>query len=223
MTSKKLSVLETKMTLKEITDLLEVRHNDAMNIVEKMATGPEFGLLRKIRTKQKTGFGEKEIDTYALDKRQSIAVSARLNTALLMRIIDRWQILEEKEKSRIESNASRSELRGDYRPMTDALVSSLDGKEIKPYHFSNEADLLNRIALGYTAAGFRTFHGVAKNESIRDYFTEMQKKCMISLQRANTVYLEDGVNFKDRESKLKSLFDRKFCQALINEVHLLSA
>ena len=32
-----------------------------------------------------------EIETYQLNKRQSIAVAARLNTALLMRIIDRWQ------------------------------------------------------------------------------------------------------------------------------------
>ena len=34
------------------------------------------------------------METYQLDKRQSIAVASRLNTALLMRIIDRWQELE---------------------------------------------------------------------------------------------------------------------------------
>ena len=32
-----------------------------------------------------------------LDKRQSVAVAAKLNTALLMRVIDRWQELESKQ------------------------------------------------------------------------------------------------------------------------------
>lgn len=38
------------MTLKEITDLLKVRHNDAMRVVENMAESPDFGQLRKSRT-----------------------------------------------------------------------------------------------------------------------------------------------------------------------------
>jgi len=35
------------MTLKEITDLLEVRHNNAMIAVEKMAESPDFGTIQK--------------------------------------------------------------------------------------------------------------------------------------------------------------------------------
>ena len=85
------------MTLKEITDLLEIRHNDAMKIVEKMAESREFGELRKFRSSYINNLGvELPIETYQLDKRQSIAVSARLNTDLLMRVIDRWMELEVK-------------------------------------------------------------------------------------------------------------------------------
>ena len=82
----------TTMTLKEITDLLEVEHNKAMNKVEKMAEEPEFGTVAKTSTV----YNDKgqTIETYLLDKRQSIAVAAKLNTALLMRIIKRWQELE---------------------------------------------------------------------------------------------------------------------------------
>lgn len=90
------------MTLKEITDLLEVRHNDAMKVVAKMAEDCDFGLLRNYRSKQQTGFGERELQTYQLDKRQSIAVAARLNTGLLMRIIDRWQELENSTPSALK-------------------------------------------------------------------------------------------------------------------------
>lgn len=42
-----------------------------------MPESQEFGLLREIRIKQKTGFGERDMKTYALDKRQSIAVAGR--------------------------------------------------------------------------------------------------------------------------------------------------
>lgn len=79
------------MTLKEITDLLNVRHNDAMKTVTKMAESIEFGNVTRIP--YRTGQGN-EYETYQLDKRQSLAVSAKLNTDLLMRVIDRWQELE---------------------------------------------------------------------------------------------------------------------------------
>ena len=79
------------MTLKEITDLLGVRHNNAMRTVESMAKDPSFGGVTQIEYRTSEG---NTYPTYLLNKRQSIAVAARLNTALLMRIIDRWQELE---------------------------------------------------------------------------------------------------------------------------------
>ena len=68
------------MTLKEITDLLNVEHNKAMNKVQKMAEDPDFGTVTKINVV----YNDKgqTTKTYQLDKRQSIAVASRLNTAL---------------------------------------------------------------------------------------------------------------------------------------------
>lgn len=84
------------MTLKEITDLLEVRHNNAMRTVEKMAEEMDFGELLKISTSYKNNIGaELKIETYQLNKRQVFAVASRLNVKMQMRIIDRWQELEE--------------------------------------------------------------------------------------------------------------------------------
>ena len=75
----------THITLKEITDLLGVRHNDAMHIVERMAENEEFGAITKIPYSHTmpTG-GQKQLETYQLNKRQSIAVAAKFNTTLLM-------------------------------------------------------------------------------------------------------------------------------------------
>ena len=107
------------MTLKEITDLLDVEHNKAMNKVEKMAEDPEFGTVAKTSTV----YNDKgqTIQTYQLNKRQSIAVASRLNTALLMRIIDRWQELE---------NQSKPAMPTTYIAALEALIASEKAKEL---------------------------------------------------------------------------------------------
>ena len=107
------------MTLKEITDLLNVEHNKAMNKVEKMAEDPEFGTVAKTSTV----YNDKgqTIQTYQLNKRQSIAVASRLNTALLMRIIDRWQELE---------NQSKPSMPTTYIAALEALIASEKAKEL---------------------------------------------------------------------------------------------
>ena len=84
------------ISLKEITDMLSVRHNDAMTKVEKLALEPSFGTLRKTRI----AYNEQrqEIDTYCFTKKQAIAVGAKLNNTLLMKVIDRVEELEKQKQ-----------------------------------------------------------------------------------------------------------------------------
>jgi phage anti-repressor protein len=131
--------------------------------------------------------------------------------------------LERRSIERQESNKLRSELRGEFPLMTKAIVDSLDGKDAKFYHFTNECDLINKIALGCTASKFRNDNDVDDKDSIRDYLTKEQKAAILGLQRANTVYIDDGLDFNARKEKLKRLFDRKYKQTLIDEILLLSA
>ena len=121
--------------------------------------------------------------------------------------------------------AERSTLRVEFAPMTDAIVRARQeaGKDIKPHHFSNEADLVNRIALGAPAAKFRADNEIPKDQPLRDYLTPEQVRCLISLQRANTVYIDDGMSFEDRKAKLIELFRRRHHDALLAELHLLNA
>ncbi len=85
-----------EITLKEITDLISVRHNDAIKKVEKLAEEPSFGTLRKTRIV----YNDKgqETNTYILNKKQAIAVGAKLNNTLLMKVIDRLEELEAKKQ-----------------------------------------------------------------------------------------------------------------------------
>lgn len=110
------------MTLKEITDLLEVRHDNAMNVVAKMLENQDFGTAPKIKEQYAKGNGAiGETETYQLNKRQSIAVAAKLNTSLLMRIIDRWQELESANKPQLPTN---------YIDALKALVVSEEQKQL---------------------------------------------------------------------------------------------
>lgn len=88
------STEERVITLKEITDLIGARHNDSMRKVEKLAKEEGFGVLRKIRISYIKG---KEIETYHFTKKQAIAVGARLNNTMLMKVINRLEELEAKK------------------------------------------------------------------------------------------------------------------------------
>jgi len=85
-------IVKETMTLKEITDLLNVQHSKAMVTIAKMAKNPDFGAVSILDV----AYNEQgqTIETYKLDKRQSIAAASKLNTSLLMKVIDRWQELE---------------------------------------------------------------------------------------------------------------------------------
>lgn len=116
---------------------------------------------------------------------------------------------------------SRESLRVEFRPMTDAIKDFHE--EPKHYHYSNESDMINRIVLGVSAAKFRVHHDIDKNESVRDYMTDLQMKAVIDLQRANTVFIQLGDSFQDRKEKLTKMFDVRFKDKLIQEVKMLEA
>lgn len=152
---------------------------------------------------------------------QCLLVSMRESKAVRRSILEKIKSLELKQNNKALFEITRSISKGEYLPMTDAIKGAHE--EIKPYHFSNEADLINRIALGVTASKFRKHHDIGKNDLIRDYMTTEQLNCIISLQRANTVYIEDGLSFDVRKDKLTKLFDKKHKQKLIDEIHRLEA
>lgn len=80
------------ITLKEITDLINVRHDRAMQKVNELSAEPSFGTVSKIDIVYNDK-GQK-ILTYLLNKKQAIAISAKLNNSLLMKVIDRLEELE---------------------------------------------------------------------------------------------------------------------------------
>ena len=73
----------------------------------------------------------------------------------------------------------------------------------KPYHYSNECDLLNRIVLGMSAKQFRTANGIGKGESIRPYLTDEQIEALDYLQDVDIGLLVAVPDYNQRKIMLQ--------------------
>lgn len=73
----------------------------------------------------------------------------------------------------------------------------------KPYHYSNECDLLNRIVLGMSAKQFRIANGLEKGESIRPYLTKAQIAALDYLQDVDVGLLVGVPDFNQRKMLLQ--------------------
>lgn len=73
----------------------------------------------------------------------------------------------------------------------------------RPYHFSNECDLLNRLVLGMTAKQFREARGLDKVKSIRPYLTPDQIEMLDILQKVDIGLLVSVPDFEQRKRHLE--------------------
>ncbi len=73
----------------------------------------------------------------------------------------------------------------------------------KPYHFSNECNLINRIVLGQTAKQFRLQNGIEKGKSIRPYLSKKQIEMIEVLQKVDVGLLVAFPDYEDRKRRLE--------------------
>lgn len=123
--------------------------------------------------------------------------------------------------SKLAAVEDRRSMAVEFRPMTDAIQAAHE--DPKPYHFSNESDMINRIVLGMSSAQFKAHHEIAKDGSVRDYMTHEQMKAIIDLQRANTVFITMDMPYVERKEQLTKLFDKAHKQRMIDEILRLEA
>ena len=86
------------MTVYEIAKLVEYapKHAKAMEVCETLMKDADFTGADSAPALQSVTYNAQGQTTqsYALNKRQSFALASRLNVSFLMRIVDRWQELE---------------------------------------------------------------------------------------------------------------------------------
>lgn len=97
------------------------------------------------------------------------------------------------------------------------------GKTVASYHYSNEYDMINRIVLGETSKKFRERHEMSDSELIRDHVSALEIKAIQHLQKSNTTLIELGMPYDARKAHLTGIFNKRYNQALIEQVTRLEA
>jgi len=73
----------------------------------------------------------------------------------------------------------------------------------KPYHFSNECDMINRIVTGMSAKQFRQAHSLEKGTSIRPYLSDDQIQMIEILQKVDIGLLLAVPDYEQRKRHLE--------------------
>ncbi|WIJ63871.1 Rha family transcriptional regulator [Serratia nevei] len=211
-----------------IAEGVEKDHKPVIQLIRKYrADLEEFGRVEFEMRPFQTDGGMQKQEIALLNEQQTTLLITYMRNNDIVRAFKKRLVAEffRMRKALAGKKMDRNTARLEYRPMTDAIKHEREaqGKDIKPYHFSNEADLINRIALEMTAAKFRVYHDIPKGDPIRDYLTPQQIHCITELQRANTVFISMGWDFEQRKEVLKGMFDRNHKQPLLEEQHRLAA
>lgn len=110
------------------------------------------------------------------------------------------------------------EARQTFPLLTDSI--SRNHEEPKPYHYSNECDMINRIVLGMPAKQYRLQHGIPDGESIRPYLTPEQITLIDELQITDVGLLESDTDYQERKKILKRRYLRSLDRSSTNSGRL---
>lgn len=152
-----------------------------------------------------------------------------ISPAFHLRVIRAYDALVNGEIERAIYETKRRESRNraklESKALTDAVKNEVEGqgKSLKHYHFTNEYNLINRIALGMTSKQYREEHGLDKSQPIRDTLTLCEIECIEHLQRVNASLIDIGMDYKQRKSELSKIYVLRHKRKLIKESMLLEA
>lgn len=118
--------------------------------------------------------------------------------------LDQWIVktLEEEHKRKSERLASKT----GSLPLTYAITRSKENP--KPYHFSNEFDMFNRIVLGMTAKQYREKYKLGDGVALRDHLEADELAMIAHLQRIDTGLVEIGMEYQERKEHLERCFEK---------------
>ena len=172
-------------------------HNHVLRDIENLDCSDEF---------RQSNFGQISYkDTYGR-KQKAVAMTKDGFTFLVMgyrgkkaakfkeMYIRRFNEMEQQIKTLVSA-------RKGFPLLTESIKLLHD--EPKPYHFSNECDMINRLVIGMSAKQFRQEHGIEKSGSIRPYLTDEQIRLLDILQKADVGLLIAEPDFEKRKQYLQ--------------------
>ena len=180
-----------------VAEMFERRHDDVLRSIRNLDCSEEFRLRNFTESSYRNGQGKKQPCYYMTrDGFVFLAMGCRGKKASQFKeaYIKRFNQMESFIQTLIE-------VRQEFPLLTENI--KLIHENPKPYHFSNECDMLNRIVLGKTAKQFRLEHDIEKGKSIRPYLTKEQIKQLDILQKVDIGLLVSVPDYDQRKRYLE--------------------
>lgn len=139
----------------------------------------------------------------------ALSFASWLDTRIHYQLIKAFDELHKVKTWQVIREASRR----NYLFQTEAIKTHLIEPKNLPVsvaisHYASEADMLNRIVFGATAAQWRE-HNPEKKGNLRDFATEDELHLLSNLESHNSEMIEAGMAQYERETVLTSLFDKQ--------------
>lgn len=177
-------------------------HKNVLRDIRELDCSDEFRQLNYELTSDKDEQGKKQpCYTMTRDGFMFLVMGYRGKKAAKFKelYIQRFNEMEKTIKSLVEA-------RQDFPLLTETIRQAHE--EPKPYHYTNEADMINRLVLGMSARQYREAHGILKGESIRPHLTKEQLKQIDTLQKVDVGLVLVIPEFEKRKEELKKYLER---------------
>lgn len=180
-----------------VAKFFEKEHNKVLRDIRELDCSEEFRLFNFGQSFYKNEQGKKQPCYYMTrDGFVFLAMGYRGKKAAHFKelYIKRFNEMERFIKTLVEA-------RKEFPLLTENIKLLHDNP--KPYHFSNECDMINRIVTGMSAKQFRQAHGIEKGKSIRPYLTDEQIQLMETLQKVDVGLLVAVPDYEQRKCHLE--------------------
>lgn len=181
-----------------VAECFEKRHDDVLKSIRNLDCSDEFRLRNFAESFYKNKQWKKQ-PCYCMtrDGFVFLVMGYRGKKAAHFKeiYIRRFNEMEEHIKSLVSA-------RQEFPLLTDNIKLAYDNP--KPYHYSNECDMINRIVLGMTSKQYKIAHDIPSNESIRPYLSEEQIKLLDILQKVDIGLLFSVSDYHKRKQLLES-------------------
>ena len=187
-----------------VAELFEKRHDNILRDIRELleSCSKEFAFLNYEESTYKVK--GKEYPCYNLSK-DGFTMLAMGFTGEKATQFKELYINKFNEMERLITSQRLAKL--EFKDLTDNI--SLAHEDIKPYHFSNELNMINKIVLGMNAKQFRETNNIEEKQSIRPYLTEKQINDILMLQRIDTGLVLAIPDYYERQKMLSDLHNKK--------------
>lgn len=219
---------EIRVSSLEVASVFEKRHKDVLEAIRNLEEYDEFRGPDFRPSEYKTKQGKMQ-PCFNINRRGysllAMGFTGQKAFTFKARFIDAFEAMEQyiidEQARKTADNTARLE----NPAMTKALkdMRQVLGKETKSFHYSNENNLVYRTALGATKKKYCEALDIPIKDRFRDHLSPLEIKMVEEIQRANTMLMEMGMEYKDRKEKLETLYRNKFSMLVKDDIDKIEA